>query len=162
MSLGNRRRGGPFRANRERMNTTIRKASGATQSKEAVDRRQIHEFSIQATTRINVLPTLYHFLSLTAPTPSQFLWHCAMTTPTTLESLKKTCSTPTRRQAATPPIMPIRARTKKIVAMILIQAMALALKPPLRTLAREEAPGAEEPTRPVPQLHPFLLQLCRR
>ena len=45
--------------------------------------------------------------------------------------------------------------------MILIRAMALALKPPLRALAREEAPGAEEPTRPVPQHHPFPFQLCR-
>jgi len=156
LGTGIRRRGEPFPANRERMNTTIRKASGATQSKEVVDRRQIHEFNIQATTPIGVLPC-----TRTAPTLYQFL-KFATTIPTTLESLTKICSTPTRHQATTPPIVPIRARTKKKVVMNLVQAMALALKPPLRTLAREEAPGAEQPTRPVPQLHPFPFQLCRR
>ena len=175
MSLGNRGRGGLFRANRERTNTTISKASGATQWKEVVDRWEIHEFDSQATTPINVLP-----FTRTAPTLYQFLgYKVAMTTPMTgrtqagwveqvgretsiPDSFKKTRSTPTRLQSSITPTVSIRTRTKKTVAMILILAMALALKPPLRTLAREKAPGAEESTRPVPQLHPFPFQLCHR
>jgi hypothetical protein len=113
---------------------------------------------------------------MTAPTLYQFLWYkIAMTTLMTGRtqagwveqvgretgipgSFKKTRSTPTRCQAS---IRRLGLDEKK-VAMILIQAMALALKPPLRFLAREKAPEAEQPTRPVPQLNPFLFQLCRR
>ena len=202
MSLGNRGRGGLFRAHRERINTTIRKANTtirATQSKEVVDRQQIHEFNMQATTPFNVrpctrtAPTLYQFLShkiaMTAMTPPMTAMTLPMTAMSPLmtamsppmtamtqvgwveqvgretsipDSLKKTRSTHTRCQPSIPPTISIRTRTKKKVAMILILAMALALKPPLRSLAREKAPGAEGPTRPVPQLHPFPFQLCHR
>ena len=189
MSLGNRSRGGPFRANRERVTTTISKASGATQLKEVVDRQQIHEFNIQATTPINLLPytrtapTLYQDQApnlYQAPTIYQFLWDkIALTTPMTgrtqtgwveqvgretgiPDSFKTTYSIPTRRQPSIPPTVSIRTRTKKTVAMILILAMALALKLPPRTLARKRAPGPEEPTRHVPHYDPSPFQLCRR
>ena len=135
------------------------KASGPTQSKEVVDRREIHEFNSQATTPINILPTLYQILwckiSRTTRTTGRIQAGWVQKETSIPDNLKKTCSTFTHHQATTPPTMPNRARMKT-VAKILIQAMALALKPPLRVLAREEAPGAEQPIRPVPQDYLFL------
>lgn len=125
------------------MNTTIRKANGATQAKEVVD-QEIREFNVQASGLIHVLPTLYHNLwhKITMATrtiatgKTQAGWKIRREI-SIRESPQKICSTPTCRQATTPtpcaryPIRPLNFGGKKTVAMLLIQALALALKLPL-------------------------------